>query len=471
MSRTSIPAILSLLALFVITQGTASAQADDIVYPRELYCGENYVAIAIESGIQRIQVTNATGNVLVRGAGARSCERYDTLKVLVLDPREGGAQLVITDCRNRTFVRRLETRSWNVDVNRLGTVELGDTSCFRFQIRAGGDLPGAAPGDPFYVDSITVEDARIQLLLPGHLPVKVNPGQTYFYNVCFASNELGRFKFPVVTWVRRRFPSGGLTTYAVADTGLLTVIPRRRTPPPDTARVVDTIEPEVPVTDPTTFRSVVVPNAVTPPKGRFFAGTYDLLGLTAGYGITDNVMVFAAGALPTPDDWGGAHGDVFGAYSLGLKAGLSPAPDLNIAVGYQFGRSLYDRQNVTVDTVRSTITVHAPYAAISYGSDDSRLSATLGYAFKHHARPDKEFDRNALVFAVGGDYRIARNWKLAGELIRMETVGVMPIVGTVRYFTDRLAIEAGAAYVGITTGDAAPPKIPIAPIVSAIVVF
>jgi hypothetical protein len=186
--------------------------------------------------------------------------------------------------------------------------------------------------------------------------------------------------------------------------------------------------------------------------------------------VNDNLMVIAGGALPTPDDWAGIRGEMFGAWSIGVKGGMALGEDLNVAAGYQWGRSIYDKEE-TLDTLESRITVNVPYVALSYGNDDNRLSATFGYAFKRHVKPDLEFDQNAMIAAFGGDYRIGRHWKLAGELITMESLGVVPIVGTLRYFSNNYALDFGLSYVGITTGDTPPPAIPVVPVVSAVFVF
>src|SRR5207247_10403902 len=114
--------------------------------------------------------------------------------------------------------------------------------------------------------------------------------------------------------------------------------------------------------------SVAVPNAIIPKAGKKFIGVYDFLGLMAGYSLSDYLMILVGGALPTPDDWGGIHGEMFGAYSIGAKAGLPITERLNVAVGYQWGRSIFDQQST--ETVDSKITVRLPYAAISYGYDD-----------------------------------------------------------------------------------------------------
>ena len=142
-----------------------------------------------------------------------------------------------------------------------------------------------------------------------------------------------------------------------------------------------------------------MPNAVIPKSGRLYLGSYDLLGLTAGYAVSDNFMLIAGGALPTPDDWGGLHGEMFGAYSIGAKGGVSLGGGLDVALGYQWGTSIYDQQST--DALDSKITVNAPYLALSYGDDDGRLSATVGYAFKHHSKPNLEFVQNAMITAFG----------------------------------------------------------------------
>ena len=225
-------------------------------------------------------------------------------------------------------------------------------------------------------------------------------------------------------------------------------------------------------TDPTTFRTIASPNAILPAKGRVVLGTYDVLGLIAGYGITDNVMILAGGALPLHDDWGGTRGSMYGAYSLGVKGGTSLGRDWNIAVGYQWGRSIYDRQE-TGDRTESAISVHAPYGALSYGDDDSRVSATIGYAFKRHVTNGigGTFDRNALILAFGGDYRFAERWKISLEALTMQTLGYMPVAVAARYFGRNYAIEGGLGYLGITTGEEPAPSLPVAPIVSYIHLF
>jgi hypothetical protein len=229
--------------------------------------------------------------------------------------------------------------------------------------------------------------------------------------------------------------------------------------------------PEVNYTDPTTFRTIAVPNAIVPKKGSIVAGSYDVIGLMAAYAPVDHVMILAGGAVPSPQDWGGVKGSMYAAYSIGVKAGMPVIGKLDAALGYQWARSVYD-QDRTPDSVESTITVNAPYAAISYGTDDSRVSATLGYAFKQHVAVGVgAFTKNAMIVSVGGDYRFARRWKAALEVVTMQTLGYVPIAATVRFFGDHFAIDAGLGYLGITTNGGSAPSIPVAPVISYVAVF
>jgi hypothetical protein len=218
--------------------------------------------------------------------------------------------------------------------------------------------------------------------------------------------------------------------------------------------------------DPTTFRTIASPNAVIPEKGTIVAGSYDVVGVMAGYAITDNVMILAGGGIPLPDDWGGVKGNMYGAYSIGVKAGIGITDELDIAAGFQWGRSMYDQES-TPDQTESVITVNAPYAAISYGDDDSRISATFGYAWKRHVITTGEFDRDAGIIAIGGDYRIGNRWKIAVEGLSMKTLGFIPIAVTARYFSHAWALDIGGAFLGI--GDA--PEFPVAPVVSFVHVW
>ncbi len=216
------------------------------------------------------------------------------------------------------------------------------------------------------------------------------------------------------------------------------------------------------VKDPTAYREVLSPTAQTMKAGSYAVGSVDLLGVIGYYGITDNIMLQGGGVIPIPLD-----GKSTFVYSIGLKAGLPITRNFSLAVGYQFVRSRYDLSST--DGVESNVRVHAPYIVGTYGNDDARVSAALGYAYKHHVSliEPNGFDANATLATLSGDYRIGARWKICGESYTFASLGYVPIVTTLRYLGNGYTIDAGAAYIGITTGNSAAPSVPLVPVVMA----
>jgi len=451
-----------------------SAQSGGItIYPPELYPGDNVITIKAPNGLRKVDIAR-TPNIELEGDTSLdlSCQQqYDVHLYVGTATNAATANLRIIDCKGTAAGFALSmTRTWRLDTIRF-RVDYQQTQCKFFEVRLSNGILGLGGGASVILDSVTSPNENVDIRLPTKLPLTIPTGATFKYQVCFRADELGLYKFPVITWLRREYPNGGYSTYPVADTGVVRVMEPNRTPSDS-----DWI-PTVAAHDPTTFRSVAVPNAILPAKGKFVLGVYDFLGLMVGYAPTDNIMILAGGAVPTPDDWGGIRGEGFGAYSIGLKAGLRIAPKLNAAVGYQYGRSMYDKQ-ITPDP-ESQISFHAPYAALSYGTDSSRISATFGYIYKHHRTLIEdpagnffdEFDREVPIFALGGDYQFANHWKIAGEIATMRTLGAIPIVATARYFSDNYAVDFGVGYVGLGTDPDNRPAVPLLPVLSGIFVF
>ncbi len=473
------PGFLLTLLLFVLHNPDLRAQAGLTIQPPELYPGENVVTLRVMAGIKevRCQIISTTPLVKVAGVGGiEGCQVEHDLRVSVGDPGANVLKLIVTviDCNNRRHVDSVALEvKWNVTKIRYGTVEQGVEICREFWVYSRER--------DTWLDSITVGDPDVWVVLPTTLPVRIKQGDTYRYQVCFRGKEKGEYNFPVTTWMRRDYPWGGYTNYAVADTGSITVVPRpivtAETSPDPAPRRRDTIQSQVlpppsavDFPDPTTFRTIATPNAIIPTQGSLYIGSYDILGLTAGYSITDNLMVIVGGAPPLPDDWGGTHGDAFGAWSVGAKVGAKLGARWNVGGGVQFAESRYDREETR--GLESSITLGIPYLAASFGDDDSRLSITTGYAFKHHSTLDKgDFDRNALFASLGADARVGRRWKIAAEVVGMETLGVIPISATARYFGETWAIDAGLAFLGIETTEGSAPSTPLLPVISFVVVF
>jgi len=454
---------------FACTEGPLLAQRSVAISPVEIYPGDNTVTVRVMAGIREVRcvAVSTSPNVRVEGSGGvDSCPVEHDLRVFVGDP---GADvtlfITVIDCNSRRHVDSsvsLNTK-WNVNKIRYGTVERGVEICREFWINS--------EERDTWLDSVTVGDPDVWIVLPTTLPVRIRKGATYRYQVCFRGGDKGDFEFPVTTWMRRDHPWGGYTTYAVADTGSISVVetpiaPQRPAPAPrDTSHSTSAPILDRSFVDPTTFRSVVTPNAVIPPKGTLYGGSYDILGLTAGYAVVDNMMVIVGGAPPLPDDWGGLHGEAFSAWSVGIKAGTSVGRDWRVAVGYQFAQSTYD--NEATSHLESRIALNIPYAAVSYGNDDRRASLTAGYALKRHQTIEGgTFDRNAWLAIVGGDWRIGRRWKIAGELGAMQTLGIVPLTVTARHFSDTWALDMGLCLLAIETDEGRAPAVPIAPVIS-----
>lgn len=248
--------------------------------------------------------------------------------------------------------------------------------------------------------------------------------------------------------------------------------PKDSVPPPvvDTTKK-DTIVPQItetPLTDPTTFRSIMLPTAVVPKKGTITTGVYDVIGLSGGYSITDNVMLLAGGAVPIPNRWFGATGydaSWSAAWSIGGKVGYEVADHLLVGGGYQFGQSFYDQDYSS--ELESKITFNALWATAGYGDDDSRLNAYLGYAFKHHVTfLEGTFQADAYIVGMAYDYRISRHWKICTEAFFMRTMTFVPFTVTARYFRESDAFEVGFTYVGIPASGAKAADFPLVPMLT-----
>lgn len=168
---------------------------------------------------------------------------------------------------------------------------------------------------------------------------------------------------------------------------------------------------------------------------------------------------------------------MFGGGGLGVKFGGTITENLSIATGVAAGMSFFD-SDVTPDTTESVIRVAAPFFSLSFGNDTKRISTTFGYGFKRHtAIPPEggapvEFDRDAVVLTLGGDYSFADRWKITGEIISVTTSGYVPIISTIRYFGHSWAIDVGLTYLGIkNTPDATDLSIPILPVFSWVMTF
>lgn len=233
------------------------------------------------------------------------------------------------------------------------------------------------------------------------------------------------------------------------------------------------LEPEFPpFSDPTTFRSILFPNAVIPKRGSIFGGIVGGLGLQAGYSVTDNIMVTALFVPPLPSDSATSATQFRGALSFGVKAGFQPLPLLDIALGYQFVQATFERGALSPANYNRRVAAHLPYTAVSYGTDDMRVSLAGGYLARFQVLSLEDFAAQEPGVVLGADYRFAREWKVASEVVFSPSLGALPVILTARYLHPIFTIEAGAAFVGLKTGISSPfdsLPIPFLPVINILV--
>jgi hypothetical protein len=202
--------------------------------------------------------------------------------------------------------------------------------------------------------------------------------------------------------------------------------------------------------DPTLFRGVVAPTAASLKAGTIAAGSVNLLGLHAAAGITDNIMLHAGAILPIP-----LNKQTYTLGSVGLKGAWELGSKLRAGIGYQFAHSVSD--NARTDSVESTISTHIPYAVVSYGDDQSRVSLCSGYAMSNHITTavPAGFSSSSVFAVLSAELRIANKWKLVTELVQATSLNAMPAILTARYLGPSYAIDAGLAYTGASQSGSA----------------
>lgn len=410
-------AVLPLLLCAAVS--TAPAQRST-AYPTQIYNGGNVINVSHPRGIERITAT-ASGRTTVSVPTIGRCPTQVTVNATVNNAYSNEkVVLTVFDCGGGITTLTLLQENWDIRHERTGMVEIGRDTCLRCVVDPRG-------GEPKVVDSITVDDPRLSVKVPyGAPPWRAPSSGEFQYSICFKPDAVGQIERTIRLYIRREQPNGGLTNYVIEKPiSAIGVAPPER--PALTGRE-PLIPEEPPLVDPTTFRSIIVPTAETIEQGTWYAGTYDVVGLTAGYGVTRNLTVTGFGAWVPPGIAKLAAGGLLAKYRL-IDTGL-----VQLAAGGAVGIS---------STEQSDISVAAPFLVASLGDRRNRISVAAGYAFKHHKQPGYEFDTNATIVAVGGDVTIARGWKIAAETYYIESSGLAPLVLTGRWFTSSFALDFG----------------------------
>jgi hypothetical protein len=418
------------------------------IYPEKLYPGENVVTITNERGIDKIRY-RATPNTVVTIPSIPSCAGEVHIRVRVDDPTSNeSVDLTLYDCDGSFVSHTLQSENWTIRKEYTGKVKVGGDTCLSCEINTT---------ERKLVDSIVVDDPRFTVRMPRGSRPWTAEGDDFHYLICYRPTGAETVNEKIRLYVRRGQPNGGLTEYMIEKPIVgIGVIP----PPPPTPKISsrDTLPPLV---DPTTFRNIIMPTAESVGKGGYFLGNYDLVGMLAGYGLTDRLTILAGGAgVPA------SIAQLLVA-TAGVKYEAVREDGFNAAAGFQYGYS---------STKESDISLLAPYAVLSLGDRARRVSLAAGYAWKKHSTPEGTYNRNAYILALGGDITVARAWKIAAETYVVESSGLAPVAVTARWFAEHYALDAGLAVnlngfggvrgTGSLSGEA--DKLPIAPILSFI---
>lgn len=476
-----------LLLLPAILQGA--------IYPTVLYSGINPIGISEPNGIASIEINTGSGWRRMRD-GMRTpyfrvinapsfsrCAKKASLSLYVerIDVPLS-VRFRVTDCRGgrESYSLALEN-TWNLFHEDFGTVTTADRPCHTFMVQADGG--------EFVIDRVESPSNQFTIHYPfREPPITIVGRKTYRYSVCFTPTGVGRVKVPIYVHIRREQPVGRYTTYIVADTAYVNVVPSRSRPDPDPPPVIrqqppprpdpprmppggpeippapkpvlavaepvegeplvperdeivlrdpgptpEVILPEYeePIFDPTTFRRILSPSARGIGEGKGFLGSYDIAGLVAGYGVSDRLSLIAGGA------WGPESLGDFGAGTFGAKYTVIDRGALHLAGGLQL--------NLTSSPTSDIYSV-APYVVVDIGTLDYGIGGTLSYTWRRHLPSDSAippFERPALLVGIGGDYRFARHWKVAGEAFLIGGSEFQPAALSLRWFNDRLAIDGG----------------------------
>lgn len=205
------------------------------------------------------------------------------------------------------------------------------------------------------------------------------------------------------------------------------------------------------VVDPAAHRLILGPTGRSIEQGEGFVANYDGAGWLAGYAPVDRLTLLA-GALYVPS---------FINYSLTASAGgryeVMRSGAVRGAIGVQ---GQYSESDI------STIVAASPYLSLSVGDDDSRATLSVAYSWRHHT-PNYEapFDRSALIFGGGMDYRIGRNWKGVAEGYWLQDSDYLPLGIALRWFNNRFAVDVGLN-LNLPTGQRSDATIIPAPIIS-----
>ena len=226
------PTLWASLLLCLVALPAAAQQSS--VEPGVLYPGENRLTVTSEAGIRSVTLLPGSTRAdlfELRSAGElKGCPTSDLVEFSIHTASQPVNLILVVEKCDGSDPDRIAislNTVWNLDEVLFPDIRISEEVCREFQVRLDGSIGGVAfaTGPGVFLDGVTSPDGRISFEFQTPLPTNVPPGTTYRYNVCFHADEPGVYRFPVVTWIRRDQPAGGFTSYPVADTGVIRVLP------------------------------------------------------------------------------------------------------------------------------------------------------------------------------------------------------------------------------------------------------
>lgn len=175
--------------------------------------------------------------------------------------------------------------------------------------------------------------------------------------------------------------------------------------------------------DPNSSRLFFAATGRTLNQGEGYFADYFLFFPFVAFGFHDRFMM-AGGASLVP----GLDLDEQLLY-LAPKLGLVQSPTVNVAVGG------------ILATIPDEGGVGAAYAVGTLGGADHSATLLIGYPFVEGEDPGKP------GFVLGGETRVSRSVKLLFELWEIPDARESPLVGGIRIFGERLAVDFGLMHV------------------------
>ena len=180
--------------------------------------------------------------------------------------------------------------------------------------------------------------------------------------------------------------------------------------------------------DPSLSRMFFLPTGIGLNKGRFTVTNHELVLLTAGYGITDHISLYAGRSIL----FAGGENSY---YHVMPKLSMPLGTAINIGTGLMYFKGDHDDANTI------------GFGVLTIGDEKTNFSAGIG------ARLDKGND-NGPAFMLSSGFKIGRYAKLIGEIwiLDSDDLDDFYLYG-IRVFGDNMAVDLGIISINSSTSE------------------